>query len=571
MNMLIKRLVLSLSLVGGVLLPTPKTTAQQLTNSNPQFVETSSLRTGRADDLVNLLSSQYVAKDINGQEYDIDAILKSGKAILIDFSTTWCKYCWELHNYGTLEKLYAKFGPEGTKQLEVFWVEAEGASKSTIQDPNKDWTKDSNGKPVPYPLFSDSKMASSLGIYLTAYPILVLVGPGNKWIECSDELLTSAVDFKKFESLLGLFITKKDKPQDVTISSVTDLYVGETYPVRLSYTTVAPVTKITWTAPEGVTLKKVSDTEYSVTADKIGSYGIEVTVSNENGSTTSIITVTVSKPISSYPFFCSMDVKTQLDKGWRSIDYDGDGFGFESFMGKGLVDRLKLEPKEYAKQGAEKSTDYLISWGTFLPMQAQDTPEGTIFSGAQISPTNELRSAPLEIPSDALKPTFSCYIASYLYAEKENELKVMISEPNGTPVELLAPQKLTETWTQISADLSAYKGKTILLSLVPLVNGSSAILVDQLRVTMDGSTNGETSIPSIQTTLYPNPATDYVTIRTGIGSTIEFIASDGTKLHTMYATDEETTIPLAQLPAGYYLVQITSLEGDVVCRSLIIK
>jgi len=204
-------------------------------------------------------------------------------------------------------------------------------------------------------------------------------------------------------------------------------------------------------------------------------------------------------------------------------------------------------------------------------MQAQDTPEGTIFSGAQISSTNELRSAPLEIPSDALKPTFSCYIASYLYAEKENELKVMISEPNGTPVELLAPQKLTETWTQISADLSAYKGKTILLSLVPLVNGSSAILVDQLRVTMDGSTNGETSIPSIQTTLYPNPATDYVTIRTGIGSTIEFIASDGTKLHTMYATDEETTIPLAQLPAGYYLVQITSLEGDVVCRSLIIK
>ena len=568
MNKLIKRLVLSLSLVGGMLLPTPKTTAQQLTNSNPQFVETSPLRTGRADDLVNLLSSQYVAKDINDQEYDIDAILKSGKAILIDFSTTWCKYCWELHNLGTLEKLYAKFGPEGTKQLEVFWVEAQGASKSKIQDPNKDWTKDSNGKPVPYPLFSDSKMASSLGIYLTAYPILVLVGPGNKWIECSDELLTSDVDFKKFESLLGLFITKEDKPQEVAFSGMTDLYLGESATLTLHYTSIAPITSIEYNAPEGLSVTKISDTQCKVTAQQVGDYEISVSVTNKNGTTRERIAVSVSDPISSYPFFAPMDHKDKLDKGWRSVDHDGDGFAFDSALGRGYYERVRLSPAE-PSTGAEDSNDCLVSWGTFFPVIIDDHNR---LQGCDITPQNELRSAPMLIEGHATRPTFSCYIKSFLWAEKADGLKVMVFEPGGTPVELLAPQTASEEWTQIQADLSAYKGKTIYLSLIPVVNGPSGIAVDQLRVTMDGSTTEvETPTHMLQTSLYPNPATDLITIRTVVGSTIELFASDGTIVATTQATSAETTISVAQLPAGRYLARITAPDGETIRRPIIIR
>lgn len=568
MNKLIKRLVLSLSLVGGMLLPTPKTTAQQLTNSNPQFVETSPLRTGRADDLVNLLSSQYVAKDINDQEYDIDAILKSGKAILIDFSTTWCKYCWELHNLGTLEKLYAKFGPEGTKQLEVFWVEAQGASKSKIQDPNKDWTKDSNGKPVPYPLFSDSKMASSLGIYLTAYPILVLVGPGNKWIECSDELLTSDVDFKKFESLLGLFITKEDKPQEVAFSGMTDLYLGESATLTLHYTSIAPITSIEYNAPEGLSVTKISDTQCKVTAQQVGDYEISVSVTNKNGTTRERIAVSVSDPISSYPFFAPMDHKDKLDKGWRSVDHDGDGFAFDSALGRGYYERVRLSPAE-PSTGAEDSNDCLVSWGTFFPVIIDDH---NCLQGCDITPQNELRSAPMLIEGHASRPTFSCYIKSFLWAEKADGLKVMIFEPGGTPVELLAPQTASEEWTQIQADLSAYKGKTIYLSLIPVVNGPSGIAVDQLRVTMDGSTTEvETPTHTLQTSLYPNPAADLITIRTVVGSTIELFASDGTIVATTQATSAETTISVAQLPAGRYLARITAPDGETIRRPIIIR
>ncbi len=582
MNKLITRLALSITLAGGVLVPATQATAQQqLVAPNLQLVESSTpsgasqLRASQEGRwFYGLTTSKYVAKDINGKEYDIDAILKSGKTIMIDFSATWCPPCWTIHESGVLEQLYSKFGPEGTNQIELFWVEAQGASKSKIQAKGKDWTKDSNGNPVPYPIISDAKMFSTLGIGVVGFPTLVLIGPGNKWTDCRAEVATKDTTFKVFAELLELFVNKTDKPKAVRFVDPTDLYIGETRTMRLTYESLAPITNVEWKAPEGLTLTKVTDTEYTIAASKVGSYEIEATVTNANGSTTGKVTVTVSEPISSYPFFCAMDNKEQLDKGWRSIDYDGDGFGFDSYMGNGLLERLGLRfDNPNYKPGAENSADLLISWGTILPVSVLVQDGEANFGVQENKQNNELLSAPLVIPADAAKPTFSCYIMSFFTANTMDQLKVMVSEDNGTPVELLAPQApIAGKWKLISADLSAYKGKTIKLSLIPVVKGESGIGVDQLRVTMDGTTDVETPTLNVETSLYPNPASDYVTIRTRVGSTIEFFTADGALLSTTQAMGEETTIALAHLPAGRYLVRITSLEGgEIVLRPLIIK
>ena len=582
MNKLITRLALSITLAGGVFLPATQATAQQqLVAPNLQLVESSTpsgasqLRASQEGRwFYGLTTSKYVAKDINGKEYDIDAILKSGKTIMIDFSATWCPPCWTIHESGVLEQLYSKFGPEGTNQIELFWVEAQGASKSKIQAKGKDWTKDSNGNPVPYPIISDAKMFSTLGIGVVGFPTLVLIGPGNKWTDCRAEVATKDTTFKVFAELLELFVNKTDKPKAVRFVDPTDLYIGETRTMRLTYESLAPITNVEWKAPEGLTLTKVTDTEYTIAASKVGSYEIEATVTNANGSTTGKVTVTVSEPISSYPFFCAMDNKEQLDKGWRSIDYDGDGFGFDSYMGNGLLERLGLRfDNPNYKPGAENSADLLISWGTILPVSVLVQDGEANFGVQENKQNNELLSAPLVIPADAAKPTFSCYIMSFFTANTMDQLKVMVSEDNGTPVELLAPQApIAGKWKLISADLSAYKGKTIKLSLIPVVKGESGIGVDQLRVTMDGTTDVETPTLNVETSLYPNPASDYVTIRTRVGSTIEFFTADGALLSTTQAMGEETTIALAHLPAGRYLVRITSLEGgEIVLRPLIIK
>ena len=150
MNKIISKLLITLgTLVAVTLLGVPQAQAQ---------TELSRLRT-----------SEYVAKDINGKEHNIDAILKSGKAILIDFSATWCNPCWSVHKLGILERVHEMFGPNGTNQIEILWVEASSepieaiygdASKYKDGPTRGNWTKDTNGKPVPYPLISDSQLAA---------------------------------------------------------------------------------------------------------------------------------------------------------------------------------------------------------------------------------------------------------------------------------------------------------------------------------------------------------------------------------------------------------------------------
>lgn len=232
MNKLTTRLALSITLVGGMLLSATQATAQQeVSMQELQLAQTSSLRAvkplvnDKANLLVNLKTTQYKAKDINGKEHDIDAILKSGKLILFDFSTVWCTWCWKLHNSGTLEKLYAKFGPEGTNQIEVFWVEVQGASKNRIQASGKDWTKDSKGNPVPYSIISDARLHLTLGIDVIEYPTLVLIGK-NKWIRVYSEIVTDDPEFPEFVDLFNLFIDESDKTdvEAPTLSLETTLY-----------------------------------------------------------------------------------------------------------------------------------------------------------------------------------------------------------------------------------------------------------------------------------------------------------------------------------------------------------
>ena len=71
--------------------------------------------------------------------------------------------------------------------------------------------------------------------------------------------------------------------------------------------------------------------------------------------------------------------------------------------------------------------------------------------------------------------------------------------------------------------------------------------------------------------LYPNPATDYITIRTAIGSSIELFASDGTLVATTQTTMPETTLSVAELPAGRYVARIIERDGKTVLTPVIVR
>ncbi len=74
------------------------------------------------------IAPDWTLTDINGTTWNLYELLNQNKTVFLDFSAVWCGPCWSYHTSGNLEALYEEYGPDGTDELMVFMIEADGFS-----------------------------------------------------------------------------------------------------------------------------------------------------------------------------------------------------------------------------------------------------------------------------------------------------------------------------------------------------------------------------------------------------------------------------------------------------------
>ncbi len=128
----------------------------------------------------NAIAPNFTVTDINGVSHTLYDYLDQGKMVILDFSATWCPPCWAYHQAHILADIYNAYGPNGTNEVMVLFIEADASTPLSALygtgNTQGDWVTG-----TPYPIIND---ASLNGDYAISYfPTLYAVCSDRKIYE----------------------------------------------------------------------------------------------------------------------------------------------------------------------------------------------------------------------------------------------------------------------------------------------------------------------------------------------------------------------------------------------------
>jgi hypothetical protein len=123
------------------------------------------------------VAPDFTVTDINGVSHSLSTYLAAGKTVVIDVSATWCGPCWNLHNSKALEDLTTAYGPEGSDEVVVLFIEGDAATTSadlngTGTNTQGNWVAGTN-----YPIIDGSNVGSLYQI--TYFPTVFRICPNG--------------------------------------------------------------------------------------------------------------------------------------------------------------------------------------------------------------------------------------------------------------------------------------------------------------------------------------------------------------------------------------------------------
>ena len=226
----------------------------------------------------------FTGTDLNGNVWNLYDLLDEGYPVIIDVSTTWCLPCWEYHNSGTLEDLYTLYGPDGTNELRVFFVEGDQytglAELNGGSGSQGDWVSG-----TPYPIIDNSSIANLLEV--NYFPTIYTVCPDRIITETGQK--TTAEHYSFIQQIACRFATlESDIELGNSSAEAIDCDGSVAVSVFIKNFGTSPLTSASLVVTGGL-----SNTTYDWTGN-LGTYGFVQQIIPVTVSTTGDVTLTTT-------------------------------------------------------------------------------------------------------------------------------------------------------------------------------------------------------------------------------------------------------------------------------------
>jgi len=241
------------------------------------------------------INTMFTLVDLDGDTINYADTLAAGKAVVIDYSATWCSWCWVMHTNGILEALHNQLG----SSVSVAWIEAD-ASTSTASiyggsGSQGDWT---NGGTVPYPIIDNANAVDFIGSQnIAGYPTVIMISPGGYWCDLyGTDWGFGPYSASEAVTAVSALLTQMPSPNTVPaveISGFSTAFVGSPTTYAASIISVDDITNITWTITNGNPATASNVQSVTTTWNNPGTEMVIVSVTNTTGTTIDTLVVNV--------------------------------------------------------------------------------------------------------------------------------------------------------------------------------------------------------------------------------------------------------------------------------------